>query len=134
MANNYQRIRIEEVVGNAGIGKVNVINFVGKRLEGDVLVEGLGEDLFDFVTNLLLGKDDNPKVLLNFTGVTYAKPAFGKLKRFRNLLVAGGGKLLSCCVGEDMFESFQNHGLLSPLGAGEEVDRDMVTTLELFRV
>ncbi len=115
-----------------GIGKVNIITFLPARLEGDLLLTRLGEDLFSFLAELLVCTGgERPKIMFNFSGVTYAKPAFGKFKRFTNVFAATGGKIVMCCVGEDIFESLDLHGLAKVFGI--EKDRDLVTSLELFQ-
>jgi anti-sigma B factor antagonist len=96
MNGNLQRLEVER------IGDATVVNFRGKKILDDQVIQAIGEQLFSLVEELGRGR-----MFLNFGNVKYlSSAALGKLVTLNKMVNNVGGQLVLCNINPQIEEVF----------------------------
>lgn len=96
-ASRRRRLEVEDR------GEITIVNFVDKKILDEQNIQRIGEDLISLVDEL-----KRTKILLNFKNVEYlAANALGKLITLNKKVQQVCGKLVLCCINDDIYEVFE---------------------------
>ena len=119
MTNEQQRLLVEPV------NEVTVVTFKDKKILDEVVIQEIGDALFD-----LVDKQYKTKLLLNFESVEYlSSAALGKLITLNKRIKEENGELKLCNIIPEIYEVFR----ITKLNRLFEIFDDMDQALRRFK-